>query len=245
MPLTDLSWLKAKPFAHRGLHTDEFPENSLAAIRNAIQQGYPVEIDVQVTTDGIPVVFHDWTLDRLTGQPGVVSENPFATLERLRLCSTEEKIPRLEEVLELLGDHTAILIEIKNRGAAGNREAAISKVLQKHTGTFAIQSFNPRTLIWFRKHCKDVPRGQLSCRFETDPMAEWKKWILANYGTNLLTRPHFLGHQWERLPALAPSFLRNVLKIPIIAWTVRSESEQKMARRWTDNIIFEGFLPTL
>ena len=241
MPAPD--WLLDKPFAHRGLFTDERPENSLAAIEAAAHAGFPVEIDVQVTADGKAMVFHDWNLKRLTGRDVRVRTLPAAEIRTLRLLNTDQHIPILEDVLDLVAGRIPVLIEIKNRKRPCALEPELARLLTRYQGPFAIQSFNPFSLGWFRRRHPEISRGQISCSFDTDDMATWKKKILSNYGMNWLSRPHFISHHWKQLPGLVPTFLRKRCHLPLLAWTIRSEDETAGALRYADNIIFEGFVP--
>ncbi|MEX1118303.1 MAG: glycerophosphodiester phosphodiesterase family protein [Terrimicrobiaceae bacterium] len=237
------AWLKETPFAHRGLFGGDAPENSLTAIRRAKALGFPVEIDVQATRDGRVVVFHDWSLERMTGHGSLVVDTVWKDLSQLRLNGTQEAIPSLEHVLEEVNGQVGLLIEIKNRGRVGMTESAIASVLDKSPGAFAIQSFNPRTVLWFKNHRPRYLRGQISCHFETDPMPAWKKALFANYATNGFTTPDFIAHDWRRLPALIPMAIKRFLRLPLLGWTVRSQREQDACLAWADNTIFEGFVP--
>lgn len=237
-------WLCEKPFAHRGLFDADRPENSLPAIAAAVEAGYPVEIDVQVTADGKALVFHDWNLKRLTGRDDRVAHVAAAEVAELRLQGSGEKIPRLEEVLELVAGREAVLLEIKNRRYPNALEPEVSRIIRAYRGPLAIQSFNPYTLGWFRIRHPEIARGQLSCAFDTDDMAGWKKVILQHYGMNWMSAPHFIGHHWVHLPGWVPGLLRRLGR-PVLAWTVRSPVEETTARRHADNIIFEGFRPPL
>lgn len=241
MPAPD--WLLEKPFAHRGFFSDVRPENSLSAIEAAISAGFPVEIDVQVTADGQAVVFHDWNLKRLTGRDAKVKDVSAAEIRRLTLLGTDQHIPSLEETLDVIAGRVPILVEIKNRRYPTALEPVAGRILGAYRGPFAIQSFNPYTLGWFRLRYPRFPRGQISCAFDTDDMAEWKKKILSNYGMNWMSHPQFISHHWKQLPAIVPTFLRDSLKIPLLVWTVRSEEEKATALRLGDNFVFEQFVP--
>lgn len=237
------AWLLAKPFAHRGLFTDTRPENSLAAIEAALAAGFPVEIDVQVTADRCAVVFHDWNLQRLTGLDARVRNVPAAKLRELTLSGTDQRIPTLQDTLDLIAGRVPVLLEIKNRRYPTALEPVLAEILRAYQGPLAIQSFNPFSLGWFRRHLPHIPRGQISCAFDTDDMAGWKKKILENYGMNWMSAPQFIAHHWNRLPAVAPTFLRSVLKLPLLAWTVRNPEEMTLALDCADNVIFEHFVP--
>ncbi len=238
------AWLKETPFAHRGLYGGSDPENSLPAIRRAVALGFPVEIDVQASSDGRVMVFHDWSLKRLTGTPSLMADVAWEDLAKLRLEGTAEGIPLLEEVLAAVSGQVGLLIEIKNRGRVRATESATAALLDHYSGDFAIQSFNPRSLLWFKKQRPHFLRGQISCGFETDPMASWKKVLLAHYATNGITRPDFIAHHWQRLPAWAPQAIKQFLRLPLLGWTVRSQNEHDRCLAWADNTIFEEFVPS-
>lgn len=239
------AWLTARPLAHRGLHGEGRPENSLAAIKAAADAGYPVEIDVQVSASGAAVVFHDWNLQRLTGVDAKVVDTSVRKLAQLRLAGTGEGIPLLEDVLEMVNGRVPLVIEIKNRRQVTALEPTVAHILREYRGPHAVHSFNPYALGWFAWNASEIPRGQISCAFDTDDMAAWKKVILEHYGMNWMSRPHFIAHHWKRLPAPMPTILRKVFRKPLLAWTVKSPAEAEAARQHADNVIFEQFLPPL
>jgi glycerophosphoryl diester phosphodiesterase len=238
------AWLVAVPIAHRGLHDATRPENSLAAIDAAIRQGFPVEIDVQTSADGRAVVFHDWNLHRLTGLDARVKFTNAADIARLRLAGGSEPVPFLEDVLELVSGRQPLIIEIKNRKRPCALEPEVSRILREYRGPVAIHSFNPFSLGWFRQNHPGLCRGQISCSFDTDDMAGWKKFILAHYGMNWMSRPHFISHHWKQLPAIVPILLRGFMQLPLLTWTVRSQQEQASALQYAENVFFEGYLPS-
>jgi glycerophosphoryl diester phosphodiesterase len=239
------AWLVATPIAHRGLHDETCPENSLKAIEKAVEQGFPVEIDVQVSADGRAVVFHDWSLLRLTGLDARVRLTTVSKIGTLCLAGTLERIPLLEDVLDLIGGRQAVIIEIKNRKRPCALEPEVSRILRNYKGNVAIHSFNPFSLGWFRRNHPGLCRGQISCSFDTDDMAGWKKLILANYGMNWMSQPQFISHHWKQLPAIVPALLRWLFKMPLLTWTVRSSMEQAAAMRRADNVFFEAYVPAL
>jgi len=238
------AWLVAVPFAHRGLYDEAHPENSLSAMEAALQRGYPIEIDVQVSADGRAVVFHDWNLRRLTGLDARVKTRSAAEIAMLRLAGGDERIPLLEDALDLIRGRQPVIIEIKNRKRPCALEPTVSSLLRNYKGSVAVQSFNPFSLGWFRQNHPGLCRGQISCSFDTDDMASWKKIILAHYGMNWMSRPHFISHHWKQLPAIMPALLRRLLRQPLLAWTVRNAEEQAAAQRYADNVIFESYVPS-
>jgi glycerophosphoryl diester phosphodiesterase len=237
------AWLTQTPIAHRGLHSPGVPENSLAAIEAAVAAGLPVEIDIQPTADGRVVCFHDWNLQRMTGRDGRVAATKSGELSDLRLLGTGEGIPFFEDVLRLVAGRQPLVIEIKNRRQPEGMEAAMSAILKDYQGAYVVHSFNPFSLGWLRRNAPWIVRGQISCAFDTDDMATWKKLLLEHYAMNWMSRPHFISHQIKRLPSPVTSVLRNAFGLPLLAWTAKSPEEFALAKTLADNVIFEGFPP--
>lgn len=246
--LKALEWLRRQPVAHRGLHDKAagIPENSRAAILAAAEAGYAVEFDIQVSADGVPMVFHDDTLDRMTSETGRVDTFRAGDLRGMTLADTGETIPPLAEVLKLVGGRVPLLIEVKAaRGKVGPLEAATHAVLEGYRGPYAIQSFNPRSILWFKKHAPQVPRGQISMDFrreEDTPPRLHEQWVLSQMLFNPITRPHFIAYDIRALPNRATRRARAA-GLPLLTWTVRTPSDRKRAHEHADNIIFEGFRP--
>ena len=148
-------------------------------------------------------------------------------------------------MLDLIGGRQAVIIEIKNRKRPCALEPEVSRILRRYKGNVAIHSFNPFSLGWFRRNHPGLCRGQISCSFDTDDMAGWKKLILANYGMNWMSQPQFISHHWKQLPAIVPALLRWLFTTPLLTWTVRSSMEQAAAMRRADNVFFEAYVPAL
>lgn len=236
------NWLISNPIAHRGLHGHGVPENSLGAFRAASANGYPLELDVRLSLDGEVIVFHDRTLHRMTGRPGDVSGSDAAALARLPLGETNECIPLLRDVLAADTITTPLLIEVKNAGAAGALEAATWDLLRDYHGEFAVQSFNPETLKWFKAHAPDVVRGHLAGDFRDENVDEDTRERLRAMESLPDTAPAFIGYDVRCLP-YEPVERAGLAGIRILGWTVRSRKDEARARLYCDNIIFEGFAP--
>jgi len=204
--------------------------------------GYPLELDVHLSSDGAVVVFHDDDLQRMTGVSGPIGEFPWAELRGLELADSDQMIPRLEDVLDLVDGRVPLLVEIKNRGPVGRLEDAVQSVLGSYDGPWAVQSFNPFTLAWFRKNAPHAIRGQLSTDFWGTQLAVYKKVLLRRLALHPLAQPSFVGYDLRCLPFWATSWLRN-RGIPLLAWTIRSDDECIRARSVADNIIFEHIRP--
>lgn len=241
-----------RPIAHRGLHGPGRPENSLAAIRAAVDAGYGVELDLQPSADGVPMVFHDPFLMRMTGQPGAVAERTAAALGRLRLKGGGEGIPTLAEVLALVAGRVPLLVEVKDQSHAlgpvdGALEAATAAALRGYEGPVALMSFNPESVKALRDAARQVPRGLVTCDFENGD-AEW-----APAGAERLARlsaiadfeaagASFVSHDKSDLARPRVAELKAA-GVPVLCWTIRSPEEERAARVVADNVTFEGYLP--
>ncbi|MFC7072003.1 glycerophosphodiester phosphodiesterase family protein [Halovenus rubra] len=235
-----MDWLRERPIAHRGLHSDRVPENSLPAFQNAVDAGYPAELDVRVTADGVPVVFHDRKLDRLTDKTGAISDNHWADIADCTLKGTNETVPRLEAVLDTIDGQVPLLIELKNFHTPGKLERSVVDCLDSYEGDFAIQSFNPLVVWWLRRHRTDWPRGQLA------PLSLGSGFLTRKILTHLVpsayTRPDFVGYGCNFLPS--PPFNRSKKRgRDVLAWTVRSEDTFHKIKPHVDNVIFEAIRP--
>lgn len=237
------SWIVNDYIAHRGLHTKELPENSLGAFANAIDKGYPIELDVQLIADGNVVVFHDYALSRMTGKDGYTKNLVTEDLVNYKLAKTEFLIPTLKEVLDFVDGQVPILIEIKNEGKVGELEKRVYDYLKNYTGEYAIQSFNPYSLEWYKINAPKVLRGQLSSYFKGSDLGFLKRFALKRMMLNRkISEPNFISYDAKNLPN---RFVKRYNKIPLIAWCIRSQSEYMRVAKYCDNIIFENFEPKI
>jgi glycerophosphoryl diester phosphodiesterase len=250
--MSDLGWLTARPIAHRGLHDSAaggfIVENTMEAAEAAASSGYGIECDVQLTGDGEVVVFHDDTLDRLTTSQGALPEMSLAALREVSFKIGGSRIPTLQEFLAHIAGRVPVIIELKSRwdGAISLAEQA-SRIVANYTGPAAIMSFDPSLMRAVRLFAPDIARGIVAERYYDEP--EWTalsprwKFSLGNLLHIPQTKPHFIAYWVRDLPAFAPLFARNLLGMPLLTWTVRTENDRTCARRWADQIIFEGFRP--
>ncbi len=237
------SWLIEIPIAHRGLHDKQAPENSMSAFKNALDAGYAIELDVRLLSDGTVVVFHDDSLARMTGNDGYIKFLTKSDLERLTLADSQEKIPTFEEVLKLVDGKTPLLIEVKNEGKVGELENKVIKMLSNYKGKFAIQAFNPFVLNYFYKHAPNMLRGQLASFFKGERLPFFQKFALKRLMLcKKVSHPDFISYDHNSLPN---RFVRKFKKLPLIAWTVRSQEEYMKVVKHCDNIIFENFEPKI
>ena len=236
------SWLVKQKIAHRGLHDEVSPENSLSAFKKAVEKGYAIETDVQMTADGILLAFHDEILDRMTDGKGLISQKNFNEICNYTLKNSEEKIPLLSEVLSLVGGKVPLLIEIKSHKNIKAEEEKIKAMLEKYDGQYAFQSFNPFIVKWFKDNMPDVKSGVLSSFFKDVKLSVFQKIILKNLWLNKLAKPDFISYNVDDAANFKKlSKIKGTL--PILFWTVRSTEQMRLVSEKCDNIIFEGFLP--
>ena len=226
--------------AHRGLHGDGAPENTLAAFRAAVAHEVPVELDVHLTADGELAVIHDDDLQRVAGQPLRIRDASADDLRRARVLGSDEHVPTLDEVLDVLGGRVAVMIELKNlSGTAGPLEQAVNDRLGTYEGPACVASFNPRSILWFARNAPEVVRGQTASSFADVPMPAPVKAALRSMVANRWSRPHFLSYDLRDLPSDAVDRWRD-RGLPLITWTVRTPADVDKARSVADNFIFEG-----
>lgn len=235
----ELNWLLATPVAHRGLHDDVFPENSIPAFRAAIEHGFTIEIDVHLSKDGHLVVFHDDNLKRVCGVDKKVAKCTLAELKSMKLKGTENTIPTFNEFLSLVDGKVGILCEIKGLNPYDNRiSAAVCERLRTYTGKIALQSFNYGAVRYCRRNT-DLPCGQL-CTWQ-NPSATGRSHLTDFMGKlwiNKLSKPHFIAYDVRDIED-NPYIVNARKKLPVITWTVNSAEKLERAEKFADNIIFE------
>ena len=242
------------PIAHRALHdvTRGRAENSAAAIRAAIEAGYGIEIDLQLSSDAQAMVFHDYDLERLTGVAGPIQRRSAAELGQITLLGGKDSIPTLAQVLDMVAGRVPLLIEIKDQDGImganiGRLEQAAAQALRGYAGPVAVMSFNPNSVLKMATLCPEIPRGLATSAFRPED------WQLLPKGTRdrLRTIPDydalgccFISHEASDLdrPRVADLKRRGA---DILCWTVRSPEAEAEARKIAQNITFEGYLPEI
>lgn len=239
----NIAWIRNCYFAHRGLFNEEFPENSIKAFENAIKNDFAIELDIQFTKDKKVIVFHDYTLERLTGDKRNISDLNYEEVKKLNLLNTDEKIPLLEEVLELVDGKVPLLIEIKNCSDIINLGNETAKLLQNYSGKYAIQSFDPCVLKWYKKNNKSVLVGLLIGSYKGIEKVNHCKDVVIDFKRFFLEyKMDFLSIDSYDIKNLAIKTFR-FFRIPILSWTIRSESELKEIKEFVDGFIFDSFIP--
>ncbi len=234
-------------FAHRGLWSEEegIPENSMTAFRRAIEHGFGIETDVQLSADGVPVIMHDSTLLRMCGVDRRVSELSFSELCELRLNGTDERIPTLAELLAEVSGRVMLLIELKGETFDTELCDTIVPMLDAYAGDFVIESFNPVLLHRMKRLRPQIIRGQLMTDFmkRNETSAKVRPYLLTSLTTNILARPDFIAYDmtFPRLTSL--KLLTRIFRARRCVWTVRSEAAYAHFIDHGDCPIFENFVP--
>jgi glycerophosphoryl diester phosphodiesterase len=240
-----------RPLAHRALHdvTDGRPENSRAAIRAAIAAGYGIEIDLQMSQDAQPMVFHDYDMARLTGQKGPIQLVHSRDLSRVKLTGGDEGIPGFEEVLDLVNGAVPLLVEVKDQDGGmgpnvGALERAAAPMIAAYPGDIAVMSFNPYSVACMRELLPETPRGLTTCRFRKPSWPMVKKTV--RHALRKIPDFHdvgasFISHDQSDLHRKYVSRIKAEGH-PVLTWTIKSADQETIARTVADNITFEGYL---
>jgi len=213
-------WVQTLPIAHRGLHGPGAPENSLAAFAAAATAGYAIELDVHL----------------LNGQLVVAHDAPDA--------KTAAALPTLTEVLKIVAGRVPIDIEIKWPSTIAELGPVLLALLENHPGEIVVTSFDPRILIWLKRHAPQLPRGQLASSLPNKP--RWPRilrFLLRSMPLNLLARPQFIVYDQRDYPSRTLSFWQHHLKIPVVLGTITTEQQLATARRYGCNVIFDHIRP--
>ena len=234
-------------YAHRGLHGEGVPENSLKAFALAVDRGYGSELDVHLMSDGNLAVIHDSLLMRTTGADGRIENLKLDVLSDYHLEGTDQVIPTLEEVLLVYDGKAPLIIELK---PVGNNHAELCRrtcaVLDKYNGEYCIESFDPRCIRWLRKNRPDIIRGQLSENFllaKKTKMPWIVKLAMKIHLLNFWTKPDFVAYKFRDRKSFGNFLCRKLWKAQGVSWTIRSQQEFDIATKEGWIAIFEGFTP--
>ena len=228
-------------YAHRGLYNGkDVPENSPAAFSRACDAGVGIELDVQLSADGTVMVFHDYTLERMTGKSGLVGQTDAANLQALCLGGTEEKIPTLKEVLKLVDGRVPLLIEMKGESTDTSLCKKLAEELEGYKGKYCIESFNPILIREIKRYLPNAFCGLLYtnvCRDKKKRSA--LNMALTCMALNFLARPHFIAYNQEDRRSLPVRITTGLYKAPRFVWTVRTSEARAEAARHGECAIFE------
>lgn len=243
-------WLVSHPIAHRGLHDPArgIVENTLSAAEAAVANGFAIECDVQLSSDGEPMVFHDHALDRLTAARGPTRDRAAAELAGLAVGGTVDRIPRLTAFLDRIGGRAPLVIEIKSRFDGDEALARRTvEIVAGREAPLALKSFDPDIVALLRRIAPDIPRGIVAQGSyeggEWDRLDEERRHRMARLLHWDETRPDFVSYRHQDLPGQGILMPRILEGYPVMAWTIRSQAEADRALAFADQIVFEGFRP--
>ena len=228
-------------YAHRGLFDNETeaPENSMNAFQKAVDAGYGIELDVQLSKDDVPVVFHDASLKRMCGVDGKVWEYTFEELQKMSLAKSGQKIPKFQEVLKLVNGKVPLIVEYKLDRVQTKVCELGNGLLKDYKGIYCIESFHPLALIWYRKNRPDVMRGQLAKNFRADYKERKELFLMTHLLANVATRPDFIAYQHSD----ASNFSRRVcsaLGALSVTWTIKNQKQYENVKDAFDLFIFDS-----
>ena len=241
-----LAALKGWSYAHRGLHDAARPENSMAAFRAALEQGYGIELDIHLMKDGKLAVIHDCSLKRTAGADVNITDLTEEELAGYPLNGTEERIPLFRDVLALYAGKAPLIIELK---ADGNNHkelvAAAVQAMEGYEGPYCMESFDPRCVHELKTHYPHIIRGQLTeDYFATDStLHPALKWVLKNQALNFLTQPDFVAYRFRDRNTLSNALVRNFWGVTGVTWTLKTKEEYEAAVAGGWLPIFENFTP--
>lgn len=241
-----LHTLRGWSYAHRGLHGPGVPENSMAAFRAALENGYGIELDIHLMKDGNLAVIHDSALLRTTGLEGDVEDLTAQELKNCHLDGTEQTIPLFKDVLALYQGKRPLIIELKvHKNNVDALCRAACAIMEGYEGSWCMESFDPRCVYWLKKNRPEIIRGQLTEDYFLSPKVKVPKilkWLMKHNRLNFLTRPDFMAYRYR--DRLNTSTNRRCMKrMAGVSWTVLTQEEfdTAVAEGWIP--IFEGFRP--
>lgn len=244
---TEIAPFENTMIAHRGLfdNSSDAPENTMAAFRKAVEAGFGIEMDVQMTSDGKLVVFHDMDMRRMAGVKWKVTEHTYEELRQFPLGDSDERIPLFSDVLEMVNGAVPLVVEIKVALDYKGTTEAVAEMLKSYQGIYCIECFNPLALSWYRKNVPDVIRGLLSMDFKKEPvkMPFLIRFILTNLMLNFYAKPDFISFNHEDQRKKGFRLCRRLFGVKTAAWTIKNEKELADAKKRFDMFIFDSFLP--
>lgn len=242
-----LADLQGWKYAHRGLHGDGVPENSLEAFRRAVEAGYGAELDVHLLADGNLAVIHDSILMRTTGQEGRVEDLTAGLLREYKLEGTDFTIPLLRDVLPIFNGRTPLIIELKSAGDnIGELCRKTCELLDSYNGVYCVESFDPRCVLWLRINRPDIIRGQLTEDYFQSSKSRLPflvKFVLKHQMLNFWSMPDFVAYRYADRNTISNNIARKFWKLQGVTWTLvnQQQLDTAVSEGWIP--IFEGFKP--
>lgn len=244
----DLNFLLKHYYSHRGIHNnnDKNPENSILAFQMAGEKGYGIELDIQVTKDNIPVIFHDKSLLRVCNLENKIQNFTLEELKKLKLFKSDQYLPTFKEVLDLVDGRVPLIVEIKNETTDISELKYIASLLDTYTGIYAIESFNPLVLRWYKKNRPHIIRGQLATYSKKKDLSVFKQvkdFILENFMTNFLSKPDFLAFNYKYKNMFSFNLCKILYNPITAAYTIKNQKTLKDNLDDFNIFIFDSFIP--
>ncbi len=245
----DLSELRRYDYAHRGFTNNDptVPENSKTAYQNAIDHGYGITMDVRLTRDGIPVVFADTRLERLTGASGSVENSTLADLRGLKLSGTDEEIMTLDEALKLVNGQVPVVLDLQvEEDNADSLCDEVCEIVDEYEGVFAIESIDARVLRWYKKQRNEYIRGQktdFSYRSGSTFISRLIDFLTSSLLINCFTEPDYISSPIDQKKNPSLCLCRLVYRVPRVVTTVRSIDDYETAKTDGASVVFDYIEP--
>ena len=230
-------------YAHRGLHNDKYPENTLVAYQNAIDHGFGFEFDVQRTKDDVLIIMHDFNLKRACNIDKAIVDLTYNEIKDLTVFGSEYHIPLFTEVLELVNGKVPLVIEFKQNDNNTKTCDLATPFLDNYTGKFCVESFHPLAVKWFKDKRPNWIRGQLSADFtKDDTKSALLSFLLENLLFSVLNRPDFVAYDVKDIRMFSFRVYRDILKGQTALWTIQDQATFTKYKDNHDLLIFENFI---
>lgn len=245
----DFAPFRGRLYAHRGLHDNatEAPENSMRAFSKAIEAGYGIEFDVQLTKDEQLVVVHDFDLKRICGADVKIRDLTYEELQQYHICGSSQTIPLFSEVLALVAGKVPLIIEYKVPGMKARVCELADPLLRSYEGVYCVESFHPAAVLWYRRHRSEVMRGILSDSYTREGYHDFP-WIayqlLHHLLLNFLIKPDFVAYDCKYPKDVSRCLCYWLFRAPAVAWTVKSGEQLDALDPEYDLFIFDSFVPS-
>ena len=238
--------LRGWNYAHRGLHSEGVPENSMAAFRVALDHGYGIEFDVHLLRDGNLAIIHDASLKRTAGADVMIEDLTTEDLTSYHLEGTEETIPTFRQLLDLYAGKAPLIIELKpERGNHAALTETVCRMLEGYEGVYCLESFDPRCIAWLKKNRPELIRGQLSKNYfgDTNGLKPSTCFMLTHSLSHFITMPDFTAYKFADRKNLSTWICRRLYGVQGVSWTLQTKEEYDIALKEGWIPIFEHFTP--
>ena len=238
--------LRGWNYAHRGLHSEGVPENSMAAFRAALEHGYGIEFDLHLLKDGNLAIMHDASLKRTAGADVMIEDLTTEDLTAYHLEGTEETIPTFRQLLDLYAGKAPLIIELKpERGNHAALTETACRMLEDYEGIYCLESFDPRCIAWLKKNRPDLIRGQLSKNYFEDShgLKPSTCFMLTHSLSHFITMPDFTAYKFADRKNLSTWICRRLYGVQGVSWTLQTKEEYDIALKEGWIPIFENFTP--